>query len=239
MSTDNPSATRDRYTLHEGFIFDQGGKYVRLGDVVDMLNALQSHVAPREAPFTYVADLRLAAQDGGEHAELMSNVADLVEDLWQDTVRLHREKMDALIGPDGFPRSSTRDSVIEECARLCDKEHERLNICPLLRNSAFVASDLAVLIRALKGKAPVSAIAPSQWHYGKPKRDEKDCRRLVSMEQHGMQWIGIRAWNHDRQCWMDGSGSEPEQATVVAWQWLPEPAWLQGSGEATERGGAK
>lgn len=85
----------------------------------------------------------------------------------------------------------------------------------------------------------LSAIAPSQWHYGKPKRDEKDCRRLVSMEQHGMQWIGIRAWNHDRQCWMDGSGSEPEQATVVAWQWLPEPAWLQGSGEATESGRTK
>ena len=31
-----------RYTTREGFIFDQDGKFVKLGDVVDMLNGQQS-----------------------------------------------------------------------------------------------------------------------------------------------------------------------------------------------------
>lgn len=46
--------------------------------------------------------------------------------------------------------SATRESVIEECAKVCDQEHQRLTVAPLLRNMAFVASDLAVLLRALK-----------------------------------------------------------------------------------------
>jgi uncharacterized protein (DUF2236 family) len=74
-----------------------------------------------------------------------------------------------------------------------------------------------------------------RWNYGKPPKDEKDCRRLVSIEQDGVQWIGIRAWNHERQCWMDGSGNAPELASVVAWRWLPDPAWLQNSGSGCEK----
>lgn len=98
-----------------------------------------------------------------------------------------------------------------------------------------VVADRSTPVLAAAPSAPASGKVAEGWHYGKPTKDEKDCRRLVSLEQGGMQWIGIRAWHHERQCWMNGG--EPETATVVAWQWLPEPAWLQDSAAAPEASG--
>jgi hypothetical protein len=60
------------------------------------------------------------------------------------------------------------------------------------------------------------------WTYSRPSQDNLDARRIVTLRQAGMTWIGIRAWNHEKGLWMNNS--EPELATVVAWQMLPEPA---------------
>jgi hypothetical protein len=49
-----------------------------------------------------------------------------------------------------------------------------------------------------------------------------DCRKFVTLEQDGMMWVGIRAYNHQGRFWQNNN--EPERATVIAWRDLPAPA---------------
>lgn len=63
--------------------------------------------------------------------------------------------------------------------------------------------------------------AADGWHYADPRdQDGKDCRKLVSLTQGGMRWLGIRAWHVTGRYWMNGG--EPERATVEAWRDLPD-----------------
>lgn len=48
---------------------------------------------------------------------------------------------------------------------------------------------------------------------------EGDSRKLVTLEQHGMRWIGIRAYHHIDRRWLNNN--ESEQAEVIAWRDLP------------------
>jgi arabinogalactan endo-1,4-beta-galactosidase len=51
-----------------------------------------------------------------------------------------------------------------------------------------------------------------------------DARKLVTLEQQGMDWVGIRLWNSQDSRWMNASGIGPELANVKAWRDLPQPA---------------
>lgn len=66
------------------------------------------------------------------------------------------------------------------------------------------------------------------WIYvGNP--GEGDARKIVTLEQDGMTWVGIRAFNHQHGYWQNNN--EPERAKVVAWRDMPEPArgrWERG-----------
>lgn len=66
--------------------------------------------------------------------------------------------------------------------------------------------------------------------------DGADPRCLVTLEEDGMRWVGIRAWNANTGQWLNGG--EPERARVMAWQPLPVPAsgyWQHGKLVNTER----
>ena len=67
------------------------------------------------------------------------------------------------------------------------------------------------------------------WHYlGNPPGDG-DARKIVTLEQDGMVWVGIRAWHHSGRHWTNNG--EPERANVLAWRDLHEPAkgrWERG-----------
>lgn len=59
------------------------------------------------------------------------------------------------------------------------------------------------------------------WHYvGEPMGG--DARKIVTLVEDGMTWVGIRAFNFQGRHWMNNN--EPERATVKAWRDLPEPA---------------
>jgi hypothetical protein len=60
------------------------------------------------------------------------------------------------------------------------------------------------------------------WDYTAKPPAEGDCRKLVTLAQDGMWWVGIRAFDHARQRWLNNS--EPERAEVIAWRNLPESA---------------
>jgi hypothetical protein len=62
------------------------------------------------------------------------------------------------------------------------------------------------------------------WTYNTTDIPEGDGRKLVTLEEQGMVWVGIRFWNCQEEHWMDGSGTGPELATVKAWRNLPQPA---------------
>lgn len=67
------------------------------------------------------------------------------------------------------------------------------------------------------------------WNYTSPPEEGRDARKIVTLTQDGMVWVGIRAYNHQRRYWMNGS--EPELAHVLAWKDLDEPAkgrWVKG-----------
>jgi hypothetical protein len=53
------------------------------------------------------------------------------------------------------------------------------------------------------------------------KPGEGDARKLVWLEQHGMEWVGIRAYNHQGGYWM--VNNEPTGERVKAWRDLPKP----------------
>lgn len=63
--------------------------------------------------------------------------------------------------------------------------------------------------------------APSSWRYGVPP-SHGDCRKLVTLEDGAMVWVGIRHWNEMKQSWM--SGLHIETARVLGWIDLPSPA---------------
>jgi hypothetical protein len=69
----------------------------------------------------------------------------------------------------------------------------------------------------------------SQWTYTQTPKPGKDARKIVTLKQDGMVWVGIRAWHNAGRYWMNGH--EPERAHVLAWMDLPEPApgrWVRG-----------
>jgi hypothetical protein len=59
-----------------------------------------------------------------------------------------------------------------------------------------------------------------------------DNRKLVTLEQDDMIWVGIRVW-HSLGCYWSNNG-EREAARVIAWMPLPDPAAL--SSTATKNG---
>lgn len=60
------------------------------------------------------------------------------------------------------------------------------------------------------------------WHYGHNPSGEGDGRKLVTLDQDGMEWVGIRHWQSALQRWVNNG--EPIAERVVAWQDLPQPA---------------
>lgn len=67
------------------------------------------------------------------------------------------------------------------------------------------------------------------WDYNARLVPEGDARKLVTLEDGGMTWVGIRAFNHQCGHWVNNG--EPERATVKCWRDLPEPArgvWVRG-----------
>lgn len=68
------------------------------------------------------------------------------------------------------------------------------------------------------------------WHYRTDPPANGDARKLVTLHEGGMRWIGLRAWNFQNRHWMNGG--EPERAKVHAWAHLPEIAegdWQSGN----------
>lgn len=59
------------------------------------------------------------------------------------------------------------------------------------------------------------------WEY-QAKPNGGDCRKIVTLDQDGMCWVGIRAFNATTGQWLNGG--EPERAAVVAWRDLDQPA---------------
>jgi hypothetical protein len=67
------------------------------------------------------------------------------------------------------------------------------------------------------------------WNYRTKPDDNGNCRKLVTLHDHGMMWVGVRAWYNTEQRWYNGN--EPEHHTVHAWRELPAPAegfWQHG-----------
>ena len=67
------------------------------------------------------------------------------------------------------------------------------------------------------------------WNYRSKPTDYGDCRKLVTLEDQGMIWIGIRAWHNIEKRWYNGN--EPERCNVRAWREMPEIAgggWERG-----------
>ena len=88
---------------------------------------------------------------------------------------------------------------------------------------------------AAEGLYPMPATADPDtgevWNYCgncRPK-DGDDARKIVTLMEGGMVWVGIRAYHHRDRYWMNGG--EPERAEVLAWKDLPSPAtkrWVRG-----------
>jgi len=54
--------------------------------------------------------------------------------------------------------------------------------------------------------------------------------KLVTLEDAGFSWVGIRYWNPDNRLWFRFDSS-PETARVLAWMDIPKPAegrWVHG-----------
>lgn len=60
------------------------------------------------------------------------------------------------------------------------------------------------------------------WHYGLYPEEGTDGRKLVTLEQDGMLWIGIRMWESSLRRWVNNG--EPLNEKVIAWKDLPHPA---------------
>ncbi len=83
----------------------------------------------------------------------------------------------------------------------------------------------------LSGDLPIEKCDPAKdgWYYvGDPPKNG-DARKIVTLEQDGMVWVGIRAWNQRGNFWQNNN--EPEKDHVKAWRDLNEPAegyWVRG-----------
>ena len=58
-----------------------------------------------------------------------------------------------------------------------------------------------------------------------------DARKIVSLQQSGMEWVGIRIWNATEQCWYNGNEPLRSDERVLAWMDLPATArrhWVRG-----------
>jgi hypothetical protein len=67
-----------------------------------------------------------------------------------------------------------------------------------------------------------------EWEY-QAKPQEGDCRKLVTLLEAGMVWVGLRAWHGIEGRWYNGN--DPEKAEVLAWMDLPQAApkrWVRG-----------
>jgi hypothetical protein len=60
------------------------------------------------------------------------------------------------------------------------------------------------------------------WDYTEKPPADGDCRKLVTLHDRGMAWVGVRAWHHAERRWYNGN--EPEHHTVHAWRDLPQTA---------------
>lgn len=60
------------------------------------------------------------------------------------------------------------------------------------------------------------------WNYVGVPQPNGDQRKIVTLKQGGMTWVGIRIWNGAKKAWF--SGNEPEIATVTAWKDIDQPA---------------
>lgn len=60
------------------------------------------------------------------------------------------------------------------------------------------------------------------WNYDARNVPEGDARKIVTLEEGGMTWIGIRAFHHESRRWLNNG--EPERATVKAWRDMPDIA---------------
>jgi hypothetical protein len=87
----------------------------------------------------------------------------------------------------------------------------------------------AILSGPLPSPLDDKGFAADGWCYhGKPSGNG-DARKIVTLEQNGMVWVGIRAYHVRGDYWMNNN--EPEVANVIAWRDLNEPAkgrWMRG-----------
>ncbi len=72
------------------------------------------------------------------------------------------------------------------------------------------------------------------WDYSSGPSEGGDARKLVTLQQEGMTWVGIRAFNHANRRWLNNG--EPELAKVVAWRDLESPrSWVLGQRNTDDR----
>lgn len=133
----------------------------------------------------------------------------------------------AMTDPTAAAREKARKIAHEakSIARLCEdcgvgdwQEHS--TDCEYL-TKAIVTALLAAEKRGRDAAVPA-------WEYVL-KPTQGDARKIVTLEQDGMRWVGIRAWHAGQQIWLNNN--EPEKATVIGWINLPEPArgyWQRG-----------
>jgi hypothetical protein len=60
------------------------------------------------------------------------------------------------------------------------------------------------------------------WNYSKTPPAGGDARKLVTLDEDQMRWVGIRAFHSAEGRWYNGN--EPERATIIAWRDLEAPA---------------
>jgi hypothetical protein len=70
------------------------------------------------------------------------------------------------------------------------------------------------------------------WNYTPTPSGDGDNRKLCTLEQDGMTWVGIRIWSsqHGHGHW-EANGEPCPHEKVIAWQDLPDPArgyWYRG-----------
>ena len=78
---------------------------------------------------------------------------------------------------------------------------------------------------------PESIVNPARdgWHYRGEPRDGTNARKIVTLVDGAVCWVGIRAWNASQRRWENNG--EPEPNKILAWRDLHEPAkgyWYRG-----------
>lgn len=85
------------------------------------------------------------------------------------------------------------------------------------------------MIEAVENMGKATLQDDDGWNYETQCVPEGDARKIVTLEEDGMTWVGIRAFDHQRKRWINNG--EPERASVKAWRDLPNPArgfWFRG-----------